>query len=459
MKRLFLVLSILVFCSAVYAQNRYALVIGNSDYTGNIVKLPNAKNDTEAIYKVLKDELSYDAVLRNNLNQRAMIREIDAFITRLKNNKNSEGFLWYAGHAIEIGGDNFLLPLDVDTENESLIRNTSVSVIQFASQLSRVGNKVNVLVLDACRVPPSVGGDGRSAGDPSRLLKTVSISAPDLFIIYSTESGKEAKDGPANGNSPFAQAFLKNIKSTEPLPLMMAHVTTETLSLTGQMQRPYTNSSLGRENAYYSLNPSGVRPSPSPLPSNTTQNAKFFFERGKQFYYEGDNETAIAEFTEAIRIDSNYVDAYYHRGIIYEWTNDFDRAIADYTQAIRFGSNNEEAYNRRGTVYYWKKDYDRAIADYTQAIWINPNSIYAYNYRGDAYYNKKDYDRAIADNTQLIRLDPNNAKTYYFMRGLAYHDKKDYDRAIADFEASLKIDPDSPNAREYIEAARQKRGH
>jgi hypothetical protein len=273
MKKPAFFLLFILLVSALWAQNRYALVIGNAEYPGQREKLPNTRNDTEAIYKVLNDELGYDAILRNDLNQRAMIREIDAFIARLKANRNSEGFFWYAGHAMEISGENFLLPIDVDTESENLIKSTSLSVDQLTKQLSGVGNKVNVLVLDACRVPPGVGGDSRAIGDPSRAIKTVPIVAPDLFIIYSTASGTTASDGPANGNSPFAQAFLKNIRSTEPLQLMMGHVTTDTLALTGQRQRPYTSGSMGSENIYYSLYPSGSRPvQPSPAPSPSPGN-------------------------------------------------------------------------------------------------------------------------------------------------------------------------------------------
>jgi tetratricopeptide (TPR) repeat protein len=369
MKKLFLVLSIFIICSAVYAQNRYALIIGNADYTGNIVKLPNAKNDTEAIYKVLKNELGYDAVLKNNLNQREMIREINSFIKRLQSSKNSEGFLWYAGHAMEIDGDNLLLPLDVDMEDKNLITGTSVSINQFASQLSKVGNKINVMVLDCCRVPPSIGGTGRSAGDPSRLVKPIPLVGPDLLVIYSTASGQEAKDGPANGNSPFTQAFLKHIKSTEPLQIMMGHVTSETLALTG-VQRPYTSGSLGSDNIYYSLNPAGASTSPSSQHSNTTLTAFGFYFRGFEFFVNGDYETAIADYTEAIRLDPNFRDAYHARGYAYYNKKDYDRAIADFTQSIRIDPNNEGSYIQRGNSYLNKNDYDRAIADYEASLKI-----------------------------------------------------------------------------------------
>ena len=79
-------------------------------------------------------------------------------------------------------------------------------------------------MLDACRVPPSIGGLGRSSGDASRVIKPVAIVPPDMVIVFSTSEGYEAKDGPANGNSPFAQAFINNMKATVAIPTMVVRV-------------------------------------------------------------------------------------------------------------------------------------------------------------------------------------------------------------------------------------------
>ena len=102
--------------------------------------------------------------------------------------------------------------------------------------------------------------------------------------------------------------------------------------------------------------------------------------------------------------------AYYDRGIEYFRRLDYDRAIADFTQAIRLNPNNAIAYYNRGNVYNIdKRDYDRAIADYTQVIRLDPNNARAYNNRGNAYYNKRDINRAIADFEAALRIEPNNA--------------------------------------------------
>ena len=262
MKKAALFIFILLLSSLLWAQSRYALIIGNANYPRAEDRLPNAINDTNDISTALRG-LGFNVELKQNLERLDMVREISAFITRLRSDRNSEGFFWYAGHAMEIEGVNLLLPLDVNVENDELIRATSYSVTDLTRQLGEVRNKVNVVVLDACRVPPSSGGS-RGIGDTSRVIKTVPLTLPDLLVIYSTAPGTVALDGAGRRNSPFAEAFLMNIRSTEPLLMMTGSVTSDTLSLTNQRQRPFTSGSMGRENSYYSLNPSGVSPTSSP---------------------------------------------------------------------------------------------------------------------------------------------------------------------------------------------------
>ena len=99
-------------------------------------------------------------------------------------------------------------------------------------------------------------------------------------------------------------------------------------------------------------------------------------------------------------------EAYYGRGCGYGEKGDYDKAIADYTEAIRLDPKFATAYYGRGVAYGEKGDYDKAIADYTEAIRLDPKLAEAYCSRGIAYANKGDYDKAIADYTEAIRLDP-----------------------------------------------------
>src|SRR4029077_11145106 len=100
--------------------------------------------------------------------------------------------------------------------------------------------------------------------------------------------------------------------------------------------------------------------------------------------------------------------AYYYRGDAWRAKDDPDRAIADYSEAIRLDPKNAEVYVNRGIAWGKKKDYDRAIADYSEAIQLNPKHLLAHYSRGFAWHEKKDYDRAIADYSEVIRLNTAN---------------------------------------------------
>jgi len=196
--------------------------------------------------------------------------------------------------------------------------------------------------------------------------------------------------------------------------------------------------------------------------------ADAYNNRGLAYYNKGnkdDYDKAIADYTQAIKINSNYADAYFNRGSLYQvlgWElgeiGYYDRAIADYTQVIKLNPSYYDMYILRGEMYHKKGDYDRAIADLTQAIKINPNSAEAYCGRGFAYHKKGDYDRAIAEFTQAIKINPIGVGAIYTNRGNVYEDKGDYDRAIADYTEAIRINPDDIWAKGYLYNVQQKRG-
>jgi tetratricopeptide (TPR) repeat protein len=89
----------------------------------------------------------------------------------------------------------------------------------------------------------------------------------------------------------------------------------------------------------------------------------------------------------------------------------YDKAIADLTQAIRLDPDNAKAYSFRGTAYLCKNDYDKAIADYNRAIQLDQNYAGAYSNRGNVYGIKGEYSRAISDFEVALRLEPNDTNT------------------------------------------------
>ena len=178
----------------------------------------------------------------------------------------------------------------------------------------------------------------------------------------------------------------------------------------------------------------------SPATSPTAETATQHNEQGMAFDEAGQYDNAIAEYTRAIEVDSNYAEAYSNRGYAYSNKGEYDNAIADYTRAIELDSEYAGAYNNRGWAYYLKGEYDNAITDYARAIELDPNFALSYTRRGIAYNTQSEYDKAIADFNKVVDLNPNNAESFR-NRGWAYYLKEEYSRAIADYTSSIQLDP------------------
>jgi uncharacterized caspase-like protein len=252
---------ILFFClfvsSALFAQNRYALVIGNNNYRNEVTPLTNPVNDAEDIAKEVR-ELGYEVTLKKNVTLKDMIEAIDQFTTILSRNAESEGFLWFAGHGLSVKEQHYLLPIDVDPE-ESMIPRTAYAVDELMGEIEKARNKANLIVIDACRNKLLPGNSSRARSVGSRGLAVLSLDDVRIKsnkIVYSTGAGKTAADGAAGErNSPFAAAFLHNIKSPQTFDDAFIDIAEETKRLTKGEQEPYAMGAFAIKS--YSLNPAG----------------------------------------------------------------------------------------------------------------------------------------------------------------------------------------------------------
>ena len=182
-----------------------------------------------------------------------------------------------------------------------------------------------------------------------------------------------------------------------------------------------------------------------------------FSNRGFEWRAKGDQDRAIADYTEAIRLNPQFANAFDNRGNAWRAKGDTDRAIADYTEAIRLNPQDADFFINRGNAWRAKGDPDRAIADYTEAIRLNPRLTVAYNNRGVAYRAKGDLDRAIADCTEAIRLNPQYANAF-FNRGIAKFFKGPVDAAASDFSEAIRLDATNAYARIWRYLARARGG-
>jgi tetratricopeptide (TPR) repeat protein len=163
-----------------------------------------------------------------------------------------------------------------------------------------------------------------------------------------------------------------------------------------------------------------------------------YVKRGIVQRVEGNYDAAIADYSEAIRLNPGYAEAFYSRGLARKRKGDYDGAIADYSEAIRLHPYASEPYVGRGLVRDLQGDQDGAIADDTEAIRLNPQDGLAYYNRGLARFNKYDFNGAIADYTEAIRINPNDAESY-LNRGNARCSILDYSGAIADYTRSIEL--------------------
>lgn len=148
-------------------------------------------------------------------------------------------------------------------------------------------------------------------------------------------------------------------------------------------------------------------------------------------------ELAIADYNEAIRLNSNHAIAFNNRGAMYAAKREYDRAIADYSEAIRLDPNYALALRNRAFSYSRKADYDAALADYSEVIRLSPN-YEAIIDRGLTFEHKRDYRSAIVDFTDAIHLEPSRAAGLYW-RAEAYNEMGEIDKALADYRAIVAL--------------------
>jgi len=173
--------------------------------------------------------------------------------------------------------------------------------------------------------------------------------------------------------------------------------------------------------------------------SNPTD-ANGYLSQGIAFAEQGDYHGALANYDQAIKLDSNYAEAYFNRGYAYSYLGEKQKAIADYTQVIQLKPNYAEVFHNRGAAYYHLGEKQKAITDFNQAIQLMPNNAYAYTGRGNAYLDLGEKQKAIADYNQAIQLIPSNAHAYAG-RGNTYYSLGEKQKAITDYNQAIQLNP------------------
>jgi tetratricopeptide (TPR) repeat protein len=151
-------------------------------------------------------------------------------------------------------------------------------------------------------------------------------------------------------------------------------------------------------------------------------------------------DQAINFCTKQIRDGNDLRYAYNLRGCIWDEKGEYDKAIADFSEAIKLDPTSPSAFQNRGLAKLRKNDYENAIEDYNAAIRLDPGNPVLYYNRGSAYYTMRKHDKAIADFNEALRLDPKSAGAYTY-RGNTWHSLRDYEKASVDLDEAIRLDP------------------
>lgn len=252
MRLLAIVLMIMTPLMANAAQRieRVALVMGVSDYT-TIVPLDNTVNDARGISETLEG-IGFQVTTLLNGSASEMRQAVDDFAFRSET--ADIALIYFAGHGVEVQGENFLIPADADVRSNQDIQRQAVSLKQLLASVENT-RKMRVVILDSCRDNPF--GDAldltalaqtKASAEATRSLGSTGLAAPSpdrgTLVAFAAKDGAKALDG-AGDNSPFALALMENLKKPGlEISLMFRQVRDQVLKTTGNQQEPFTYGSL-----------------------------------------------------------------------------------------------------------------------------------------------------------------------------------------------------------------------
>ncbi|MBT9289435.1 caspase family protein [Prosthecodimorpha staleyi] len=193
--------------SPALAAGRVALLIGNGAYQQGA--LTNPTRDVAAL-KAAFDKAGFDVVeARVDLDRKGMLQALDAFEARARN--ADVALVYYSGHGIEIGGTNYLVPVDAQLQSDRDVKYEALALDDILTA-TEGATKLKLIILDACRDNPFAGAMRRiqTRSTVARGLARTEAATPNTIIAYATAPGRVALDG-TGSNSPFATALVRHL--------------------------------------------------------------------------------------------------------------------------------------------------------------------------------------------------------------------------------------------------------
>jgi|GEM_PF-4490070 len=224
-------------------ETRLALIIGNGKYQ-EVTELKNPTNDSRSM-KAKLETLGFDILYLENGTKKEMKDIIRRFQWRFDKNRNVVALFYYAGHGLESGGVNYLIPVNADIQENDEIEDEALSLNFILRKFDSSRNRLNIAILDACRDNPFRGLRTKKGG-------LASAQAKGTFIAYATALGDTAKDNRREGNGLFTKHILRNIdKKDVKLEDIFKAVAKEVSDESSGSQVPWRTSSIVDGDFYF----------------------------------------------------------------------------------------------------------------------------------------------------------------------------------------------------------------
>jgi uncharacterized caspase-like protein len=243
--------------SPALAGGRVALVLGNSKYQA-APALENPANDAADVAQALRT-IGFDVIEERDGTRDAMAGAMRDFAQRIRT--ADIALFFYAGHGLQMRGENYLIPVDAKIEDEADVRFSAINLKDLQQEMDGP-SRANIIILDACRSNPFEEKLTRGRGTAARGLQRLEAAGVGSLIVFSTQPENIALDG-SGRNSPFTSALLKYISAPGlEVRQMISRVRGDVLQATNQTQVPWDNSSLVGD-VYLASSPAAAAPAPA----------------------------------------------------------------------------------------------------------------------------------------------------------------------------------------------------
>jgi tetratricopeptide (TPR) repeat protein len=452
-----------------YAQEkRIALVIGNANYSSEAV-LQNPINDAILMENTLKN-LGFDVMVETDIETRGEFVEVIEKYNESRKRYNV-GIVYYAGHAVQINGVNYMLATKEKYESESNIKYNGLDISIFTSEWDNVyNNELNILVLDACRNNPfekKIYGEARDIKSSGYGLAEINRSSQPTgsLVAFSTAAGKTAADAfDGSKNSLYCMSLCKNLQLEDvSIRNIFGKVSREIYMQTGQYPELsdkmfdvdfYLKKSTFQDEIqiidslidaedYFLANEKTLL-----ILGKSVNNKDALLRKGRIEYRSDDAYNGYHLF-KADSLYPNDVKVLEYIGRYYSTMNNLEKAIWYINKAITLDSEDPILYYWKARIYEDGGELQEAEKQYEKYLSINL-SIQSFLEFADFYGRNNKIEKAIEIVSRAIEIDKKDIELLT-KRALLYSSIGDKERAENDFNRAVNLSPE--NAQVYIDRA------